>query len=87
MTATPLPASKALEQYFFEARSKLLDLAAIRDRINRGADSGSASADARVEKIRQALGVLLDESGGRAERIQKIFSLDYDADWKKPSPR
>jgi len=26
-------------------------------------------------------------SGGRAERIQKIFSLDYDAEWERPKPR
>lgn len=83
----PLPAPKALEQYFFEARSKLLDLAAMLDRINRGADATAATADPRVGRIREALGVLLDESGGRAERIQKIFSLDYDANWKRPTPR
>lgn len=84
---TPMPAPKTLESFFLEARAKLLDLAAILDRINRGADSGSATADPRVEKIRQALEVLSDESGGRAERIQKIFSLEYDAQWKRPAPR
>jgi len=30
---------------------------------------------------------LRDESGGRAERIQKIFSLDYDPSWERPKPR
>jgi len=83
----PLPAPKALEQYFFEARSKLLDLAAILDRINRGTDAASATSDPRVAKIREAIEVLADPSGGRAERIQKIFSLDYDPNWKRPSPR
>jgi hypothetical protein len=34
--------------------------------------------DPRLGHIRQALEVLHDESGGRAERIQQIFSLDYD---------
>ena len=84
----PLPANKALEQFFFEARSKLLDIAAILDRINRGQESGEVSAnDARIEKIRKALEVLHDQSGGRAERIQQIFSLDYDPSWDKPKPR
>jgi hypothetical protein len=84
----PLPAHQALEHYFLEARSKLLDLAGILDRINRGQDSGAVAADdARVEKIRKALEVLHDQSGGRAERIQQIFSLDYDAKWEKPKPR
>jgi hypothetical protein len=84
----PLPADKALEQYFFEARSKLLDIAAMLDRINRGQESGEVlTNDPRIEKIRKALEVLHDQSGGRAERIQQIFSLDYDTAWEKPKPR
>lgn len=84
----PLPADKALEQYFFEARSKLLDIAAMLDRINRGQESGEVLAgDPRIEKIRKALEVLHDQNGGRAERIQQIFSLDYDVNWEKPKPR
>ena len=84
----PLPANKALEQYFFEARCKLLDIAAILDRVNRGQESGEVPAnDPRIEKIRKALEVLHDQSGGRAERIQQIFSLDYDPSWEKPKPR
>jgi hypothetical protein len=84
---TPLPAAKALEAYFLEARCKILDLAAILDRIGRGADAASVTADPRLEKIRQALEVLHDLSGGRAERIQQIFSLDYDPAWERPQPR
>jgi hypothetical protein len=84
----PLPADKALEQYFFEARSKLLDIAAMLDRINRGPESGEILAkDPRIEKIRKALEVLHDQNGDRAERIQQIFSLDYDAAWERPKPR
>ena len=83
----PLPASKALDAYFLEARSKLLDLAAILDRIGRGSGAAGTSEDPRLQKIRQALEVLHDQSGGRAERIQQIFSLDYDPDWKLPQPR
>jgi len=84
---TPLSASKALDGYFLEARSKLLDLAAILDRIGRGRDAAGTSDDPRLERIRSALEVLHDQSGGRAERIQKIFSLDYDPAWKLPQPR
>ena len=84
----PLPATKALEQYFFEARCKLLDIAAILDRINRGQEAGEVPADdSRIERIRKALEVLHDQSGGRAERIQQIFSLEYDSSWDKPKPR
>lgn len=85
--ATPLPASKALESFFLEARAKILDIAAILDRIGRGADGSAIEGDPRLDKVRQALEVLLDQSGGRAERIQKIFSLDYDPTWERPKPR
>ena len=84
---TPLPAAKALDQFFLEARSRLLDVAAILDRVGRGEDAAGAESDPRMEKVRRALEVLLDRSGGRAERIQQVFSLDYDPNWKRPQPR
>ena len=84
---TPLAAPKALDNFFLEARCKILDLAAILDRINRGRDTGALHIDPRLDKIRKALEVLHDQSGGRAERIQQIFSLEYDQNWDKPKPR
>jgi len=84
---TPLPANTALDSFFLEARAKLLDLAAILDRIGRGAGSGGVQGDPRLARIREALDILADESGGRAERVQKLFSLDYDPGWKIPQPR
>jgi hypothetical protein len=82
---TPLSSRTALDAYFLEARCKLLDLAAILDRIGRG--GGGVENDPRLDNIRQALEVLRDESGGRAERIQQIFSLNYDPNWERPKPR
>ena len=82
---TPLPAPQVLDAYFLEARARLLDLAAILDRVGRG--EGSADADPRLRKLREALGVLLNRSDGRAEAVQKLFSLDYDPAWKRPDPR
>ncbi|OAI54970.1 hypothetical protein AYO44_13855 [Planctomycetaceae bacterium SCGC AG-212-F19] len=86
-TATPLPAAKALDAYFLEARCKILEVAAILDRIGRGTDATAATNDPRVQKIRQALEVLQDQSGGRAERIQQVFSREYDPKWDRPQPR
>ncbi|MCI0376067.1 MAG: hypothetical protein L0215_00525 [Gemmataceae bacterium] len=83
----PLPADKALDAFFLEARCKLLDIAAILDRIGRGRDAAALAKDPRLERIRKALEVLHDQSGGRAERIQQVFSLDYDGTWEKPKPR
>jgi hypothetical protein len=84
---TPLPASRALDMYFLEARSKLLDLAAVLDRLDRGDETIAAAADPRVERIRKALLTLLETESGRAERVQQIFSLAYDPEWPRPQPR
>jgi hypothetical protein len=83
----PLPATQALDAYFLEARARLLDLAAILDRISRGSDAAAALADPRSEKLRRALGILLTRTDGRAEAVQQLFSLDYDPTWKRPAPR
>jgi hypothetical protein len=87
MTLTPLPAGRALETYFLEARSKLLDLAAMLDRIDRGGEAGEARADPRIARIRQALAILGEGGPDRAARVQEIFSLPYDPNWTLPTPR
>ena len=83
---TPLPASRALDQFFLEARARLLDLAAFLDRVDRG-DGLSAASDPRMARIRRAIEALQDDEPGRAARIQKLFSLEYDPTWPKPQPR
>jgi len=82
---TPLPAKTALDAFFLEARCKILDLAAILDRVGRG--DGTVAGDARLERIRRAVEVLQDAGASRAERVQQIFSLDYEPSWEKPTPR
>jgi hypothetical protein len=79
----PLSGSDALDRYFLEARSKLLDVAAVLDRIQRG---GGLGKDARLDHIQQALGVLGDGQASKAERIQQIFSLPYEPGWPRPVP-
>lgn len=98
-TVPVLPARTVLDSYFLEARCKLLDIAAILDRLHRGEGAGEIENDQRLARIRQALEVLLDRSQaraggvpenemiGRAERIQQIFSLEYDPGWEVPQPR
>jgi hypothetical protein len=83
----PLTSSTALDAHYLEARCKILDLAAILDRIGRGGGAAEIESDPRLERIRQALEVLMDQSPARAERIQQVFSLDYDPAWERPRPR
>ncbi len=84
---TPLAADQALAAYFLEARSKILDLAAFLDRVQRGEGATQTSTDPRLERVARALQILLAEPGGRAEAVQRVFSLDYDSGWKIPEPR
>ena len=68
---TPLPAARALDQFFLDARSRVLDLAATLDRIGRGADAPGAASDPRVKLLREAMEVLLGDAPNRAERVQQ----------------
>jgi hypothetical protein len=77
-----LTAAEAIDRYFLEARAKLLDLAAIFDRIDRG----GPLADPRLDKLRRALDLLKAAGPGRAEAVQRLFSLDYDPKWERPRP-
>jgi hypothetical protein len=79
-----LSAAQVLDTYFLEIRSKLLDLAAALDRIDRG---GGAPQDRRCRQIEEALAILADRKSDRAERVQQAFSLPYEPDWDQPRPR
>ena len=81
---TPLPAETALNAYYLDARSKVLELAAILDRVGRGA---GAAGTAAARRLAAAIRLLSAETAGRAEAVQHVFSLDYDAGWEIPKPR
>jgi hypothetical protein len=78
-------ATEILDREFLIIRSKLLEVAAALDRIERGRDSaaGSAAADERQHKIRETLTILGRTGAKRAEELQMLFSLPYEAGWKK----
>jgi hypothetical protein len=84
---TPLPSARALDQFFLEARCKLLDVAAIFDRIGRGDEQEAIAGDPRTAKLRQAVEILRGDAPNKAELIQQLFSLAYDPDWPRPQPR
>ena len=62
--------AETLDLYFMDARSKLIDLAAFLDRIDRA----EGDADFRLAAFRHALGELQDESPHRAKRVLMSFS-------------
>jgi hypothetical protein len=79
--APPLPAAELLNNEFIEIRARLLQVAAALDRIDRA--EGDVSRDKRRLDLDRAIGSLTETRFDRAERLQRIFSLPYDRDWKK----
>ena len=69
-------AQQTLEQYFLEMRWRCLSLAADLDRIERSPGGpGVLGSDPRLQKLRQAIHVLLESKGPtRAEQVQTVFS-------------
>lgn len=82
MATTPLTGQEVLDRYFLEVRCKLLDIAAVLDRIDRSTDSGGLN-DPRRQTVDRALEVIAGAEGRRAERVQMLFSRDYDPQWAK----
>ena len=68
---------------FLEMRCKMLEVAASLDRLDRAESSSNGNADPRLEKLHRAIRVLLEDEPGRAERIQQIFSREYDPNWRE----
>ena len=72
-----------LDHDFLETRCKLLEIAAVLDRVDRAPARHGEHPDPRLGQIRRALEALLEPGPDRAETIQRIFSLDYDPAWRR----
>ena len=69
---SPLSASELIDEYFIENRTRLLEVAAFLDRLDR---AGAGTPDHRMEAFREALAALGAADGSsRTERVQLIFS-------------
>jgi hypothetical protein len=69
---SPLSAKELIDEYFIENRTRLLEIAAFLDRLDR-TDAGYAGRDFRMKAFREALDAL-DQENGRLDRIQLILS-------------
>jgi hypothetical protein len=80
---TASDAEAVLTREQFKIRAKLIEIAAILDRIDRA--GGDVAHDARMLEIRKSLKVLSAENGGsdRSAQIQMIYSREFDSQWKK----
>ena len=76
-------ARETLNQYFLEMRWRCVSLAADLDRIERSPDGPAVlQSDPRLQKLRQAMQLLLEAKTNRAEQVEKLFS-----DTTPPPPR
>jgi hypothetical protein len=85
MSNDPKPAArhaqKILAEEFFLARSKILDLAATLDRLERA--EGSIDEHQQRLLLQQGIEILLDDQSDKAKRVQLLMSRPYDPDWRK----
>ena len=78
-------ANEILEESFLDIRANLLEVAASFDRIDRARDEGSELSEAAAEtreRLSEAVRILLSEGPDRAERFQKLFSREYESQWR-----
>lgn len=70
----PLATSQIIDEYFIENRTRLLELAAFLERIDRSADGADSLADFRMAAFHRALRVLASDTTDKMDEIQLIFS-------------
>jgi hypothetical protein len=70
----PLTTGQIIDEYFIENRTRLLELAASLERIDRSADGGDARGDFRMAAFLQALHILASNAPDKVDQVQFIFS-------------
>ncbi len=80
-------AAEVLNRDFLETRSRILEIAAALDRLDRAPSRSGEHPDRRLAQLRQAIEALLEPGPGRAETVQRLFSLEYDPAWQEKQGR
>ena len=70
----PLTTAEIIGVYFIENRTRLLDIAAFLDRVDRSRDSADPNRDFRIAAFQRALSVLTGHGPDRVQQIQMILS-------------
>jgi hypothetical protein len=81
----PNTAEQILQQEFLLARSKILELAATLDRIDRA--GGNVTDHPQMKLLHSGFKILTDTAGpgaeSRAEQVQLLFSRHYAENWRE----
>ena len=78
-------ADEIFEHSFLEVRAKLLEVAAVLDRVDRAEEEHGSlrgTANQLRSKTDDAVRILLSEGPDRARRLQQLFSREYESDWR-----
>lgn len=87
-------AKQIFDESFLSIRAKLIEIAAVLDRIDRAAaettrnpaeTTGDIDNDPRRQRVEEAIGLLLQSNsqpGQRAATLQLLFSRQYDPNWR-----
>ncbi len=70
-SSSPLTQAEIVDAYFLEHRAKVLDVAAMLDRLDRATPDED---DFRIQALRDAIACLIDGEGDRVRRIQMRLS-------------
>jgi hypothetical protein len=81
MASIQRSADAVLDEEFLPLRARILEIAAGLDRLDRAA--GESRRDGRRKRLEQAIRLLLDEEPTRAEQVQRLFSREYDHEWRE----
>lgn len=73
--------NQILDREFLDIRAKILEVAAALDRIDRA--GGDVSKDSRMKLLADAIEIIASDQSDpiRAEKVQLLFSREYDAKW------
>ncbi len=82
-------AQQVVQEEYLIARSKILELAAVLDRIDRAAreQQGSLvelqSTSPQISLLAKGIAILQEPDMHRAKRVQELMSRPYEPDWRK----
>lgn len=73
VNSCPLSQQQLIDEFFMESRTKILDIAAFLDRLDRSVDDNGKD-DFRIVAMKHAMEELNSDVPGRIERVLMIFS-------------
>jgi hypothetical protein len=84
------PAQQIIQEEFLIARAKILELAAVLDRIDRAAReepnqslSSLQSTSSQLALLSKGISILQEPDLHRAQRVQELMSRPYEPEWRK----